>query len=104
MDRHAWSAADSILGPDRRLMLDDPDVVQLPGRLWPVADARLSAHRGDRRGAQERVRRALVGRTRLSWAIPWYAVRCLALLAQVELMLRGRARRSRIRPTSRPRA
>jgi LuxR family maltose regulon positive regulatory protein len=80
-----WSAAASILDLDRETLLADPDSGRMAALLWHVADARLAVHRGDLPAAQDRLRRVELGRVRLSWALPWYAVRTLTELARVQL-------------------
>jgi LuxR family maltose regulon positive regulatory protein len=82
-----WQEAGTILAADRRQISADPDSGRLAGMLWLVADARLAIHRGDRRLAHERLRRAQFGRSRLSWAVPWYAVRTLTEMARAQLLV-----------------
>ncbi|TME80508.1 MAG: hypothetical protein E6I45_10540 [Chloroflexi bacterium] len=85
--RRRWQEAAAILAPDRRSITSDPDAGRIAGLLWLVADARLAIHRGDRRLAHERLRRAQLGQARLSWAIPWYAVRTLTEMARAQLLV-----------------
>ena len=85
--RRRWPDAASILGLDRATIESDPESGRLPGMLWLVADARLAIHRGDVRLAQDRLRRLQLGRSRLSWAFPWYAVRTLTELARTQLLV-----------------
>ena len=80
-----WSHAAGILDQDRDALLADPDSGRLAALLWHVADARLAMHRGDLQAAQDRLRRVQVGRVRLSWALPWFAVRTLTELARAQL-------------------
>ena len=87
MGRRSWSEAEQILVVDRQEVLGHPDAGRVGGTLWLIADARMSLHRGDVRGAQDRLRRAQVGRPRLTWAMPWYGVRTLTVLAQTQLQL-----------------
>lgn len=82
-----WMAAQSIVDVDRQAMLEGPEPGWVAGLLWLVADARLAIHRGDIQGAHDRLRRVQLGRVRLSWALPWYAVRTLTELARAQLLL-----------------
>ncbi len=87
MDRRAWAEAEQILALDRAAMFADPTAGRLPGTLWLCADARMSLHRGDVRGTVERLRRAQMARLRLTWCVPWFAVRCLGVMAHTELLV-----------------
>ena len=87
MGRRDWTRASDILAPDRATMLTDPEGGRLAGMLWLIADARLQLHRGMRLAALERLTLAQLGRTRLSWAVPWYAVRALTELARTQLRI-----------------
>lgn len=87
MGQRRWAAAQAILDLDRRAVLADPESGRVPGLGWLVADARLAVHRGDPATAHERLQRAQVGRVRLTWALPWHAVRTLTELARVQLLV-----------------
>jgi LuxR family maltose regulon positive regulatory protein len=82
-----WGSVQQILDIDRRAVLDDPESGRIAGLPWLVADARLAIHHGDLQGANDRLQRIQVGRVRLSWAIPWFAVRTLTELARVQLLV-----------------
>lgn len=88
MERRAWGEAERLLQLDRHVVLDALDGAHISVILWLVADARYLVHRGDLRTADERLRRTQLGRERLTAAIPWYAVRALSAMAEVQL-LRG---------------
>jgi LuxR family maltose regulon positive regulatory protein len=85
--RRAWQDVAEILAPDRAAINADPDAGRAAGMLWLIADARLAIHRGDMRAANERLDRARAARARVSWAIPWYAVRALTELARAQLLV-----------------
>jgi len=85
--RRRWQEASAILALDRAAVEADPESGRTVGMLWVVADARVAIHRGDLRLAQDRLRRAQLLRTGLSWAVPWYAVRTLTELARTQLLL-----------------
>jgi LuxR family maltose regulon positive regulatory protein len=87
LDQRHWSAAQAILDLDRAAVLGDPESGRIAGLTWLVADARLSLHRGDPAATLERLQRIQVGRVRLSWALPWLAVRTLTELARVQLLI-----------------
>jgi LuxR family maltose regulon positive regulatory protein len=82
-----WSAAQTILDLDRPTVLADPESGRIPALPWLVADARLAIHRGDAIAADDRLRRIQVGRVRLTWALPWLAVRTLTELARTQLLV-----------------
>jgi LuxR family maltose regulon positive regulatory protein len=82
-----WGNVRAILDLDRRSVLDDPESGRIAGLLWLVADARLAIHHGDLQGANDRLQRIQVGRVRLSWALPWFAVRTLTELARAQLLV-----------------
>jgi LuxR family maltose regulon positive regulatory protein len=84
--QHRWSAAQAILDLDRRAVLADPESGRIGALLWLVADARLAIHRGDQQATYDRLRRLQVGRVRLTWALPWHAVRTLTELARAQLL------------------
>lgn len=87
LDQRRWAAAQAILDLDRAAVLSDPESGRIGGLPWLIADARLAIHRGDPAAALERIRRAQVGRVRLSWGLPWLAVRALTELARVQLLV-----------------
>ena len=87
MGRRAWAEAEAVLQPDRHFVVDLLDPGASTGMLWMIADARLLVHRGDVRTANERLRGAQLSRPRLTWGVPWYAVRALTELAQVQLLV-----------------
>ncbi len=82
-----WGAAQAVVALDRATVLADPESGRIAGLLWLVADAHLAMHQGDVEAAWERLRRVQVGRARLSWALPWLAVRTLTELARVQLLI-----------------
>lgn len=84
MTERRWQVAQELLGLDRAAVLADLDSARIAGLMWLIADARLAIHRGDTEAAHERLRRIQVGRVRLTWALPWLAVRALTELARVQ--------------------
>lgn len=87
LSQRRWAAAEAILDLDRTAVLSDPESGRIAGLTWLIADARLAIHRGDPAAALERIRRVQVGRVRLSWGLPWLAVRALTELARVQLLI-----------------
>ncbi|MET0772851.1 MAG: LuxR C-terminal-related transcriptional regulator, partial [Candidatus Limnocylindrales bacterium] len=87
LDQRRWQSAQAILDIDRAAVLSDPESGRITGLTWLIADARLSIHRGDPVAALERIQRVQVGRARLSWGLPWLAVRALTELARVQLLM-----------------
>jgi LuxR family maltose regulon positive regulatory protein len=87
MAQRRWTEAEALLQGDRTFAMHVLDSGQIPAMLWLVADARLSVHRGDLRGAQERLRRAQLTRVHLTWAVPWYGVRTLTELARAQMLV-----------------
>lgn len=87
LQQRRWAAVQAILDLDRSAVLADPDSGRIAGMTWLIADARLAIHRGDPRAALERLERVQVGRVRLSWALPWLAVRTLTELARTQLLM-----------------
>jgi LuxR family maltose regulon positive regulatory protein len=87
LDQRRWAAAQAILDLDRGAVLADPESGRIAAMSWLVADARLAIHRGDMGATLERLQRIQLGRVRLSWAMPWLAVRTLTELARVQLLV-----------------
>ena len=87
LGRRSWTEAERILELDRSTVHSDVEAGRISGTMWLIADARLSIHRGDLRTAQASLQLVQVGRSRLSWAIPWHAVRALTVLAGLQLQV-----------------